>query len=102
MVRDVWCIANISVLITGNERRFNLIREKGIERLIKEDKVKTRFGWIQDPGGVIRYCMELFDDAEIEMQCISLRTVRAPSLEYERRGADSSALFPDAPLLGSR
>jgi hypothetical protein len=102
MMRNVECIADLLVLIAGSDRLLNLIKERGIEKLIEEDKVKTRFRWVQDSGGVMRWRLELIEDTEVEMQRLSLRTIRTPSLEGEEEVAGRSALPSEISPLGSR
>ena len=101
-MRNVECIADMLVLMAGSERLLNLIKEKGVEKLIKEDKVKPRFRWVQDSSGVMRWRIELVEDTEVEMQRISLRTLHNPSPEGEDGDVASGTHSSEISLLHSR
>ncbi|KAI2481643.1 hypothetical protein Ptr902_07438 [Pyrenophora tritici-repentis] len=58
-MRNVECIADVLVLIAGSERLLAVIREKGMDTIIKEDKVLTQIGWFRDEDGTIRWRIDL-------------------------------------------
>ena len=101
-MRNVECIADVLVLIAGSERLLKLMQEKGIEKLIEEDKVKTRFIWVQDSSGVMRWRIELIEDTEVEMERISLKPPRRPSPEAEDGDIASGAHSSEMSLLHPR
>jgi hypothetical protein len=59
---------------------FAVIKEKGIDTLLKENKILTRLGWFRDPDGMMRWRIELVED-EQQMQLIPLGTSNAPVVE---------------------
>jgi hypothetical protein len=69
IIGNVECIADKIVLIAGSERLLALVREKGIEAIVKEDKIHTQLSWFEDADGKKRWGIELTesDDAETEV-----------------------------------
>jgi hypothetical protein len=69
MIRNVECIADVIVLIAGSERLLALVQEKGIEAIVKEDKIHTQLSWFEDDDGKQRWGIELAEsnDAETEV-----------------------------------
>jgi hypothetical protein len=82
MMRNVECVADVLVLIAGSERLLAVIKEKGIDTILKENKILTRLGWFRDPDGMMRWRIELVED-EQQMQLIPLGTSNAPGAEDE-------------------
>jgi hypothetical protein len=80
MMRNVECVADVLVLIAGSERLLAVIKEKGIDTILKENKILTRLGWFRDPDGMMRWRIELVED-EQQMQLIPLSTSNAPVVE---------------------
>lgn len=74
MMRNVECIANILVLITGSERLLTAIRENGIDTILKEDSLLTQLGWFRDPDGTKRWRIDVVGDEQVQMQLIRLGT----------------------------
>jgi hypothetical protein len=72
MMRNVECIADVLVLIAGNERLLAVIREKVIDAILKEDKILTRLGWFRDADGTMRWRIELVEKEQMRMQPIRL------------------------------
>jgi hypothetical protein len=72
MMRNVECIADMLVLIAGSERLLAVIREKGIDTILKEDKILTRLGWFRDADGTMRWRIELVEKEQMQMQPIRL------------------------------
>lgn len=70
IIRDVECIADIIVLIAGGERLLALVQEKGIDDLIKEDKLYIRLGWFEDADGKKRWGIELAEDDNSEREAL--------------------------------
>ncbi|KAF9694001.1 hypothetical protein EKO04_007782 [Ascochyta lentis] len=99
MQRNVECIADVLVLIAGSERLLAIIREKGIETIVKEDSILTRLGWFRDPDGTMRWRIELVDDKEVQMQRITLGAAYARVPEDDDRVVESGAASPRASLL---
>jgi hypothetical protein len=69
IIRNVECIADVIVLIAGSERLWALVQDKGIETIIKEDKILTQLRWFEDADGKQRWGIELTesDDTETEV-----------------------------------
>jgi hypothetical protein len=72
MMRNVECVADMLVLIAGSERLLAVIREKGVDIILKEDKILTRLGWFRDPDGMMRWRVELVEEKQVQMQPIQL------------------------------
>ena len=51
LFQDVECIAYVLVLIAGSNQLLALVHEKGIDAIIKEDKIHTWLGWFEDGEG---------------------------------------------------
>jgi hypothetical protein len=66
IIRDVECIADVIVLIAGSERLLALVQEKGIETIVKEDKVHTQLSWFEDADGKQRWGIELTESNDAE------------------------------------
>jgi hypothetical protein len=62
MQRNVECIADVLVMIAGSERFLAVVREEGIDTIIKEDMILTRLGWFRDSNGVMRWRIELVEN----------------------------------------
>jgi hypothetical protein len=71
MVRNVECIADVMVLIAGSQRLLELVEEKGIDELIKEDNIYTRLGWFRDTEGNMRWGIEVVENDDMEMRVVS-------------------------------
>jgi hypothetical protein len=78
MQRNTECIADVLVLIAGSERLLTVIKEKGIDTILKEDNISTRLGWFRDPDGTMRWRVELVEQEQVQMQPIRLGQVYAP------------------------
>jgi hypothetical protein len=72
MMRNMECIADVLVLIAGSERLLAIIREKGVDTILKEDKILTRLGWFRDADGTMRWRIELAEKEQMQMQPICL------------------------------
>lgn len=101
MMRNIECVADVLVLVAGSERLLAVIKEKGIETIIKEDRVLTRLGWFRDPDGTVRWRCELVEDDQVQMQTIRLGTRYAPVPEEDEGGvgdgvARSVASLPES------
>jgi hypothetical protein len=72
MMRNVECIADVLVLIAGSERLLAVIREKGVDAILKEDNILTRLGWFRDADGTMRWRIELVEKEQMQMQPIRL------------------------------
>lgn len=62
--RNVESIADVMVLIAGSDRLLSLVREMGVEGLMKSD-VKTRLGWFLGSDGRLRWGIEVVKDGEV-------------------------------------
>lgn len=78
MMRNVECIADVLVLIAGSERLLAVINEKGIDTILKEDKILTRLGWFRDPDGMMRWKIELVENEQVEIRPIPLGSSYMP------------------------
>lgn len=70
LIQDMECIADVLVLIAGSNRLLALVREKGMDAIMKEDKIHTRLGWFEDSEGKKRWGIEVaeaFEDEEGEV-----------------------------------
>jgi hypothetical protein len=72
MMRNVECIADVLVLIAGSERLLAVIKEKGIDTILRDNNILTRLGWFRDPDGTMRWRIELVENERVQMQLISL------------------------------
>jgi len=72
MMRNIECIADVLVLIAGSERLLEVIREKGFDTIVKEDKMLTRMGWSRDVDGTMRWRIDLVEEKQAQMQPIRL------------------------------
>ncbi|KAH7076885.1 hypothetical protein BKA63DRAFT_411342 [Paraphoma chrysanthemicola] len=72
MQRNIECIADVLVLIAGSDKLLAVIKEKGIDTILKEDKLLTRLGWFRDPDGTMRWRIELVEEKEKTTQPIRL------------------------------
>ncbi|KAI4605840.1 hypothetical protein J4E80_010373 [Alternaria sp. BMP 0032] len=72
MMRNIECIADVLVLIAGSERLLEVIREKGFDAIVKEDKMLTRMGWFRDVDGTMRWRIDLVEEKQAQMQPIRL------------------------------
>jgi hypothetical protein len=92
MMRNVECIADVLVLIAGSERLLQVIREKDIDTILKEDKILTRLGWFRDADGTMRWRIEIVEEDKMQMQAIRLGPGYAPlSNGNEEDGADAGS-----------
>jgi hypothetical protein len=78
MMRNVECIADILVLIAGSERLLAVIKDKGIDTILRENKILTRLGWFRDPDGTLRWRIDLVENERVQMRLISLGSSYAP------------------------
>jgi hypothetical protein len=94
MMRNVECIADVLVLIAGSERLLAVISEKGIDTILKEDKVLTRLGWFRDPEGIMRWRIEIVEDEQVQMRPIPLGTAytRVPGDDSENAESIASSV----------
>lgn len=103
MMRNVECIADVLVLIAGSERLLAVIKEKGIDAIMKEDKIPMRLGWFRDPDGIMRWRIEVVEHEQVQMQTIRLGTKYAPVPEDEEESVgDEVAPSVVLPLESSR
>ncbi|KAI4641480.1 uncharacterized protein J4E79_011687 [Alternaria viburni] len=72
MMRNIECIADVLVLIAGSERLLEVIREKGFDAIVKEDKMLTRMGWFRDVDGTMRWRIDLVEEKQVQTQPIRL------------------------------
>jgi hypothetical protein len=93
MMRNVECIADVLVLIAGSERLLAVVKEKGIDTILKENKILTRLGWFRDHDGMMRWRIELVEN-EQQMQLIPLGSSYAPVAEDEN--VEESSTLPPA------
>jgi hypothetical protein len=99
MMRNVECIADRLVLIAGSERLLAVIREKGINTILKEDKILTRLGWFRDEDGMMRWRVELVEGEQVKIRPIRLGPQYTPVPD----GSDGEGSYtlpdPDALVL---
>lgn len=98
MMRNVECIADVLVLIAGSERLLAVIREKGIDTIISEDKIRTRIGWFRDPDGTMRWRIDLVEDKDVQMQPIRLGSGYAPVSDDNREGSVDPVTNPSGSM----
>ena len=72
MMRNIECIADVLVLAAGSERLLEVIREKGFDAIVKEDKILTRMGWFRDGDGTMRWRIDLVEEKQVQRQPIRL------------------------------
>jgi hypothetical protein len=72
MMRNVECIADVLVLIAGSERLLAVIKEKGIDTILRDNNILTRLGWFRDPDGTMRWRIELVENERVQTRLISL------------------------------
>jgi hypothetical protein len=70
IIRNVECIADVIVLIAGSERLLALVQEKGIEAIVKEDKIHTQLSWFEDADGKQRWGIELAESSDAEAEVL--------------------------------
>jgi hypothetical protein len=70
IIRNVECIADVIVLIAGSERLLALVQEKGIETIVKEDKILTQLNWFEDADGKQRWGIELAESSDAEAEVL--------------------------------
>jgi hypothetical protein len=102
MMRNVECIADVLVLIAGSERLLAVIKEKGIDTILKEDRILTRLGWFRDPDGTMRWRIELVEDEHVQMQPIPLGTSYVPVPGEDDGDVGSFVTSAEASTRGSR
>ncbi|KAF2189585.1 hypothetical protein K469DRAFT_747636 [Zopfia rhizophila CBS 207.26] len=61
MIRNMECIADVLVLIAGSERLLEAVRERGVDRLMKDD-ILTKLGWFVGSDGRVRWGIEIVED----------------------------------------
>ena len=98
MMRNVECIADVLVLVASSERLLAEIRQKGMDAILREDKILTRLGWFRDPDGTMRWRIDLVEEKQVQMQPIRLGPGDTPALndnseEIVDTGANSSGLM---------
>ena len=76
--RNIDCIADVLVLIASSERLLALVREKGMDALIKEDKVCTKLGYFENTDGKTRWGIEVVDIGDVWQE----QNIRAGSQVY--------------------
>jgi hypothetical protein len=100
MMRNIECIADVLVLIAGSERLLEVIREKGFDAIVKEDKILTRMGWFRDVDGTMRWRIDLVEEKQVQMQPIRLGPGYAPVTD--RNGERDVDAVSDASVTRSR
>jgi hypothetical protein len=101
MMRNIECIADMLVLIAGSERLLEVIREKGFDAIVKEDKILTRMGWFRDSDGTMRWRIDLVEEDQVQMQPIRLGDGDTPVSDGNEQSevdvvSDRSTPLPDA------
>ena len=81
MMRNIECIADVLVLIAGSERLLEVIREKGYDAIVKEDKMLTRMGWFRDVDGTMRWRIDLVEEKQVKVQPIRLGPGYTPVMD---------------------
>jgi hypothetical protein len=90
MMRNIECVADVLVLIAGSERLLEVIREKGFDTIVKEDKMLTRMGWFRDADGTMRWRIDLVEEKQVKVQPIRLGPGYAPIVDgIEERDVDA-------------
>ena len=88
-MRNIECIADVLVLIAGSERLLEVIREKGFDAIVKEDKMLTRMGWFRDADGTMRWRIDLVEESQVKVQPIRLGPGYTPVMDdNEERDVD--------------
>ena len=89
-MRNIECIADVLVLIAGSERLLEVIREKGYDAIVKEDKMLTRMGWFRDVDGTMRWRIDLVEEKQVKVQPIRLGPGYVPVMDGdEERDVDA-------------
>lgn len=86
MRRNIECMTDVFVLVAGSKRLLQLIEEKGVDALMKEDNIYTVLGWFRDDDGVMRWRIEVVDHDEVQRRPLSGSGAYVPvpsSLERE-------------------
>jgi hypothetical protein len=68
MTRNMECIADVLVLIADSEQLFAVIKEKGNDTIMKEDKIYTRLGWFRDHDGTMRWRIEIVENDQVQVK----------------------------------
>jgi hypothetical protein len=68
MTRNMECIADVLVLIADSEQLFAVIKEKGTDTIMKEDKIYTRLGWFRDHDGTMRWRIEIVENDQVQVK----------------------------------
>ena len=91
-MRNIECVADVLVLIAGSERLLEVIREKGFDTIVKEDKMLTRMGWFRDADGTMRWRIDLVEEKQVKVQPIRLGSGYAPvRIDSEERDVDGAS-----------
>jgi hypothetical protein len=51
-------------LVAGSERLLALVRERGVEELMKDDSIKTSLGWFSCEDGRMRWGIEVTNESD--------------------------------------
>ena len=101
MQRNIECIADVLVLIAGSEHLLAVIKEKGIDTILREDNILTCLGWFRDPDGTMRWRIELVEHKQVQMRPTPLGTPYAPVHEEDDKD-EGATLSAEVARPGSR
>ena len=65
MQRRVECLADVLFMVAGSDDFLQLVHERGVEGLKKNDVI-TRLGWFRDRRGIVRWGIEIVDAEGVE------------------------------------
>jgi hypothetical protein len=99
MMRNIECIADVLVLIAGSERLLEVIREKGFDAIVKEDKLLTRMGWFRDPDGTMRWRIDVVEEKQVQMEPIRLGPGYTPVPNGNDEGDGDAVSIASGPRL---
>lgn len=65
LIRDVNCLTDVPVLVTGSSKFLQLLRIRGVDSLNRDESaIRTTLGWFRGEDGKARWGVELTDGVD--------------------------------------